>query len=166
MVDERIVPLNHPNSNFGAISNVFFDHISSKAFSMVQEEMSTSQAIEAYEAIMRDLMNLNDKGFPVFDLILLGMGDDGHTASLFPETKALNDDKNWIVENEVPQLNTSRVTLTYPTLLSAKEIMVLIKGDTKKQIYQELVSESNTTYPMQKVVNDKKGLKWVLEDSI
>ncbi len=166
MVDERIVPLNKPESNFGAIRNVFFDHISSRAFSMVQDEVPISRAIEAYETTIRDIMELNGQGFPVFDLILLGMGDDGHTASLFPGTKALSEHKKWIVKNEVPQLNTFRITFTYPTILSAKEIIVLIKGHTKKQIYNELVSGGKTTYPMQKVVNERKDLKWILEDSL
>lgn len=164
MVDERIVPLNDSRSNFGAISKVFFDRITSKSFSMVQEAMSTHETINAYESTMRDLMELNAEGFPVFDLILLGMGDDGHTASLFPRTLALKENSRWVVENKVPQLNTRRITLTYPTILSAKKIVVLIKGETKKKIYEEIVSNTETLYPMQKVMLEREDIDWILED--
>lgn len=164
MVDERIVPLNDSRSNFGAISKVFFDRITSKSFSMVQEVMSTHETINAYESTMRDLMELNAEGFPVFDLILLGMGDDGHTASLFPRTLALKENSRWVVENKVPQLNTRRITLTYPTILSAKKIVVLIKGETKKKIYEEIVSNTETLYPMQKVMLEREDIDWILED--
>lgn len=164
MVDERIVPLNDSRSNFGAISKVFLDRITSKSFSMVQEVMSTHETINAYESTMRDLMELNAEGFPVFDLILLGMGDDGHTASLFPRTLALKENSRWVVENKVPQLNTRRITLTYPTILSAKKIVVLIKGETKKKIYEEIVSNTETLYPMQKVMLEREDIDWILED--
>lgn len=164
MVDERIVPLNDSRSNFGAISKVFLDRITSKSFSMVQEAMSTHETINAYESTMRDLMELNAEGFPVFDLILLGMGDDGHTASLFPRTLALKENSRWVVENKVPQLNTRRITLTYPTILSAKKIVVLIKGETKKKIYEEIVSNTETLYPMQKVMLEREDIDWILED--
>ena len=164
MVDERIVPLNDSRSNFGAISKVFFDGITSKSFSMIQERMSTHETINAYESTMRDLMELNAEGFPVFDLILLGMGDDGHTASLFPRTLALKENTRWVVENKVPQLNTRRITLTYPTILSAKKIVVLIKGETKKKIYEEIVSNTETLYPMQKVMFEREDIDWILED--
>ena len=164
MVDERIVPLSDPSSNFGAISKVFLDRITSKSFSMVQEAMSTHETINAYESTMRDLMELNAEGFPVFDLILLGMGDDGHTASLFPRTLALKENSRWVVENKVPQLNTRRITLTYPTILSAKKIVVLIKGETKKKIYEEIVSNTETLYPMQKVMLEREDIDWILED--
>ncbi|MGB5497742.1 MAG: 6-phosphogluconolactonase [Maribacter sp.] len=166
MVDERIVPLDDSSSNFGAISKVFFNRITSNSFSMVQKGMSTHEAIKAYESTMRDLMELNAEGFPVFDLILLGMGDDGHTASLFPGTSALKENSKWVVENKVPQLNTSRITLTYPTIISAKEIMVLVKGQTKKQIYRQLISDTDTDYPMQRIVSDRKDVKWILEEHL
>lgn len=126
--------------------------------------MSTHETINAYESTMRDLMELNAEGFPVFDLILLGMGDDGHTASLFPRTLALKENTRWVVENKVPQLNTRRITLTYPTILSAKKIVVLIKGETKKKIYEEIVSNTETLYPMQKVMFEREDIDWILED--
>lgn len=164
MVDERIVPLNNPDSNFGTISKVFFNHISSKRFSMVQDGKSTNEAIMMFESAMHNLMDFNTEGFPIFDLILLGMGDDGHTASLFPSTSALKEKEKAVVVNDVPKLNTSRVTLTYPTILSANEIIVLIKGQVKKKIYEEIISNAETSYPMQKIVSERNDVKWILED--
>ncbi len=164
MVDERVVPLNDPNSNYGAIGRVFFNYIPSQSFSMMKDNLTVKEAILKYESSMKNLLEFSDDGFPVFDLVLLGMGDDGHTASLFPGTKALKEDKKVVVENEIPQLNTTRITLTYPTILCAKEIIIIIKGETKKQIYKEIHSNSETSYPMQKVVSERKDLKWILED--
>lgn len=164
MVDERTVPINDPDSNFGAISKVFMDHISSKSYSMVQENMTNEGSIFNYLAIMKDLMPHNEAGFPVFDLMLLGMGDDGHTASLFPGTLALDENEKVVVENYVPQLNTSRITLTYPTILSAKELVVLIKGEAKRQIYEDIVAKTGASYPIQKIAFERNDLKWIIQD--
>ncbi|MBT8307101.1 MAG: 6-phosphogluconolactonase [Maribacter sp.] len=164
MVDERTVPLNNPESNFGAISEVFFNHISSKCYSMVQEGKSTNEAITRYESFMKDLMHFNHDGFPVFDLILLGMGDDGHTASLFPGTIALKENNKIVVENNVPQLGTSRITLTYPAIISAEKIIVLIKGETKKKVYNEIHTKAETKYPMHKIVLEREDVIWIVGD--
>ena len=164
MVDERTVPLDDPESNFGAISEVFFNHISSKCYSMVKEDKSTKEAIKNYESLMKDLMSFNTDGFPVFDLILLGMGDDGHTASLFPGTLALEENNKIVVENKVPQLGTTRITLTYPTIISAEKIVVLIKGESKKKIYNEIHSKAETRYPIHKIVLEREDLIWITGD--
>ena len=75
---------------------------------------------------------LGENNFPVFDLILLGIGDDGHTASLFPDTKGLNESKKVVIKNSVPQLNTERITLTFPVILNASKIIILAKGAAKE----------------------------------
>ena len=92
---------------------------------MVLEGKSFEESIYIYSEELQKLPQ-SANYFPIFDLILLGMGDDGHTASLFPLTNALKEEKKWVTLNEVPQLNTQRITLTYPVLLNSKEIFVLI----------------------------------------
>jgi len=164
MVDERTVPINDPNSNYGAIDRIFFKHVSSKSSPMFHEGRTIDENVGAYEALLKEFVPLNNDGFPVFDLILLGMGDDGHTASLFPRTSALNENKRIVVRNEVPQLNTTRITLTYPAILSANGLIVLMKGEVKRQIYKEVISEVETSYPIQKIVTEYKNLKWIIQN--
>lgn len=164
IVDERIVPLNDFDSNYGAIKKLFFDYITSASFSMIKDDCTIKDSILEYESTMRELMEFNDDGFPVFDLILLGMGDDGHTASLFPKTSALKENKRIVVENNVPQLKTKRITFTYPTILSAKQIVIIIKGQTKKEIYNQIRSNIKTSFPIQNVVIKREDISWILEE--
>ena len=121
MVDERSVPLESPLSNFGNIEKIFFQYITSSKFSMVQTGVSYDKSINDYKDSIVENVPIKENGFPEFDLILLGMGDDGHIASLFPGTKALIEEKEIVVLNNVPQLDTDRITISYPVILNAKE---------------------------------------------
>ena len=161
MVDERCVPLNDTLSNYSSISKIFFKDINSQNFSMVKENFSYQLLAENYELELEKLP-ITENGFPQFDLILLGMGEDGHTASLFPNTTALLEDKKWVVLNEVPQLKTERITLTYPVILNAKEIIVLVKGNRKKEIVEEIYKEEINFYPIQKIARSHKNLTWII----
>ena len=76
---------------------------------------------------------------PVFDLVLLGLGTDGHTASLFPYTDALSVDDVWVVVNDVPQLDTRRMTLTFPVLNQASNVMFLVTGADKAAVLAEVL---------------------------
>jgi len=164
MVDERTVALSDPDSNYGAIGKVFLSHIPSQSFSMIQDNYSIKESIFAYEAALQNIVDFNEDGFPVFDLILLGMGNDGHTASLFPGTLALNEDKKAVVENNVPQLGAKRITLIYPSRKNAKQIAVIIRSESKKRIYKQIISNKQTDYPMQKIVSERSDLGWIIED--
>ena len=82
---------------------------------------------------LKDFFKLSENEFPKFDLILLGMGDDGHTASLFPFTKALNETEKIAVENFVEKLDTWRFTLTFPAINNAENIIFLVKGEDKAE---------------------------------
>jgi 6-phosphogluconolactonase len=162
MVDERCVANDDPLSNFGNIQKVFFSKIVSAKFPMVQDGISYNQSIAIYKDEIIKHIPINANGFPEFDLILLGMGDDGHTASLFPKTKALLETKELVVLNEVPQLQTKRITITYPLLLNSKEIIVIVKGESKEKIIKELYSGASNDYPMLKLANSHSNLKWLI----
>jgi 6-phosphogluconolactonase len=163
MVDERVVSIDDDSSNFGNINKVFFDGIASTRFSMIQNGISTSESIDFYQQNISTIVPIDSNGFPQFDLILLGMGDDGHTASLFPNTEALLEQKEFVVLNKVPQLNTERITLTYPILLNSKEIIVMVKGEAKSKIITELYVSKSHNYPISKIVAEHSNLKWIVD---
>ena len=163
LVDERCVSLNDAQSNYGTIKQLFFDHIASHSYSMIKEGLSVDESIQAYEADMIREITYGNDGHPIFDLMLLGMGEDGHTASLFPGTLALEEKTKTVVKNFVPKLNMDRITLTYPTIINAKELVVMIKGDKKKQIFDQLHTQEGTDFPIQKIVDEYSDLKWIIE---
>jgi 6-phosphogluconolactonase len=162
MVDERCVANDNPASNYGNIQKVFFNQIESSKFPVVREGISYKESLAFYKEEIVKHVPINANGFPEFDLILLGMGDDGHTASLFPETKALLETKEVVVLNEVPQLKTKRITLTYPVLINSKQIIVIVKGESKEEIIKELYSGASPDYPILKLINSHSNLKWLI----
>ena len=108
-----------------------------------------------------------DGKFPRFDLIFLGMGDDGHTASLFPLTKALNETEKIAVENFVEKLDTWRFTLTFPAINNAENIIFLIKGDDKAETLKEVLEGGLQTekFPSQKVRPAHGNLFWLIDET-
>ncbi|MEY4987425.1 MAG: 6-phosphogluconolactonase [Bacteroidota bacterium] len=162
LVDERCVTNEDSSSNFGNIQKVFFSKISSAKFSVVKDGFSCFQSISRYKDEIIKHVPISTNGFPVFDLILLGMGDDGHTASLFSGTKALFEKKEFVVFNEVPHLQTVRITLTFPVLKSAKEVIVILKGENKIKIVKEMYSGKPSNYPISKVAKAHSNIKWLI----
>ncbi|WP_159950335.1 6-phosphogluconolactonase [Polaribacter septentrionalilitoris] len=162
LVDERCVPINERESNFGNINKVFFSKIKANSFSVVKENKTYEECSIAYENLIKEKVEITKNGFPIFDLIFLGMGTDGHTASLFPETKGLNEKNKIVFLNKVPQLNTSRITFSYPLLFNAKEIIVLVSGEGKDEIIKEIYSNSSNKYPISVIAYQHKNLKWYI----
>jgi 6-phosphogluconolactonase len=149
--DERCVPPNHPNSNYHMAHQALLRYIDHECGNIhrMRGEIDPHAAAQQYETPLRTLVEAN--GLPRFDLILLGMGDDGHTASLFPHTTALNQTERWCVANEVAQLQTWRLTLTAPVINQARQITFLISGEKKAApLYEVLHGEHNPQeYPSQ-----------------
>jgi len=135
-VDERCVPPEHADSNWKQIKETILDVVPEARAYRVRAEHP--HGAEGYESLIRAALPSNDDAVPVFDLVLLGLGPDGHTASLFPGTAALNETQRAVVRNAVPQLNTHRVTLTFPVLNSARHRWFILRGADRRDIFREV----------------------------
>ncbi len=134
-VDERCVPPTHPDSNFRMTTEALLSKVPidpSRVFRM-EGELDPEAAAARYESAIRNNLRLEGAELPRFDLVHLGMGDDGHTASLFPHTDAINQLGRLVVANHVPQKEAWRVTLTWPVINNAAEVFFLVEGAAKAQ---------------------------------
>jgi 6-phosphogluconolactonase len=142
--DERCVPPDHPESNYRMAREAMLDHLPIPAehiHRMEAERSDRDAAARDYEAVLARLFGVSAGGQPpALDLALMGMGPDGHTASLFPHTKALEETSRWVVANHVPQLNTNRLTLTRPILNRAREALFLVAGADKAERLTEVLA--------------------------
>ena len=129
--DERAVSPDDPDSNYGMAVRALLAKVDVLAWRMRAE----IGAAEEYETIVRDRVLPGPGGsVPELDLVLLGIGGDGHTASLFPGTAALDEAKRLVVMNEVPKLGAKRMTFTYPLLNAARRVWILAAGADKREI--------------------------------
>ncbi|MFQ5864594.1 MAG: 6-phosphogluconolactonase [bacterium] len=162
--DERTVPPDHPESNYGMVKHSLLDHIAIPAENIhrIPAEMAPRQAAEEYT---RGLHGLFKEMPPHFDLILLGVGGDGHTASLFPGTDVLNENSQPVAAVFVPKLNTWRVTLTLPVLNAAREIIFLVSGSSKSEIVRRIMSVEQPTKELPaSLIHPENGMvHWMLD---
>jgi len=129
--DERCVPPDHPDSNYRMAREALLDHVPlpSDQIHRMRGEADPMTAAAAYESELNAL--LSGAGRPALDMVLLGLGDDAHTASLFPGTPALNERERWVAAQHVPKLDAWRLTLTPPALNAAREAVFLVSGAGK-----------------------------------
>ena len=164
--DERNVLPDEDESNFLMASQTFFKplKISKRNICRWHTEIEPPENIAAeYAAKVVKFF----KGFPKFDLILLGMGDDGHTASLFPHTEALREKTKIACANFVGKLDTTRLTLTFPVINNARSAMFLVKGADKSAALREVLEGDfqPETYPSQAVKLHDGELSWLVDDA-
>ena len=132
--DERQVPPDNPDSNFRMANEAMLSKVSipaSHVFRMKGEYQETDRAAVEYEQELRDFFHVAVGEFPRFDLVMLGMGPDGHMASLFPGTKALDEEQRLVTSNWVGKFYTHRITMTAPVLNSAACVMFMVNGKDK-----------------------------------
>jgi 6-phosphogluconolactonase len=141
-VDERAVPPDHPDSNYRMTREALLDHVPLHAEQIhrMEGELEPEVAAARYEAELRNSFRLEGGELPRFDLVSLGMGPDGHTASLFPHTEALHERSRLVTANHVPQMDTWRITLTWPVINRGASVFFLIGGDDKAQILNEVIT--------------------------
>jgi 6-phosphogluconolactonase len=134
--DERCVPPDHPDSNYRMAREALIDRAPIPAANVhrVRTEEGSAAAVAAYyERELRTFFALEVEDVPRFDLILLGMGPDGHTASLFPGSPALDETRRLVVPNSIDYMPHERVTFTFPVLNAARVIAFLITGRDKAE---------------------------------
>jgi 6-phosphogluconolactonase len=163
--DERSVPPDHQDSNYRMANEALLSHVTVKAHRMHAE----AGEAEAYEKLVRKRIAETRDGVPIFDLILLGMGGDGHTASLFPGTKALDERNRLVVMNEVPQMKTRRMTFSYPLINAARHVWVLVPGADKRDRVRECLDAlakptGERPYPIVGVQPTHGELIWWLDE--
>jgi 6-phosphogluconolactonase len=140
-VDERCVPPDDADSNFRMTREALLDHVplKSEQIHRMEGELEPDDAAARYEEHLKKSFGLKGAGIPRFDLVQLGMGPDGHTASLFPHTDALHVNDRLVTANYVEKLDMWRVTLTRPVINAARQVFFLIAGTDKAMILNEVM---------------------------
>ena len=164
--DERAVPPDHPDSNYRMANETLLSHVPIPAENIhrIHAELDPESAAEDYEEQLRAYFNLKNGALPRFDLIMLGLGEDGHTASLFPGSSALKEMSRQVASTWVEEKKTFRITLTYPVLNHAAEIEFLISGGGKAQILRDVLHpQGAATYPAQGIKPENGRLLWLLD---
>jgi 6-phosphogluconolactonase len=166
--DERHVSQDDPDSNYRMAKETLLSKVpipSANIFPIPAENPDASAAAAAYEQTLRSFFALKPGEFPRFDLVLLGLGPDGHAASLFPETAALQEKSRLVVANWVAKLKTSRITLTLPVLNAARCVAFLVSGTEKAAVLHEVL-EGNAPaekYPSRLVQPSEGKLIWFID---
>ena len=162
--DERTVPPDHADSNYRMAKETLLDHIDIPAGNVhrMAGELDPEIAASKYEDEIRQVFNLKQGDVPRFDIILLGMGADGHTASLFPGTDALDETQRLVVANRVPQMDTVRLTLTYPVLNNARLVLFVVAGEDKADAARQCSLSANPP-PAGRVQPHDGQLVWLLD---
>ncbi len=163
--DERCVPPDHPESNYRMAEEALFSKVpvpKSNLFRIPAEMDPPSSAARAYEQTLR--LHFKSSNLPKFDLILLGLGEDGHTASLFPDTPAVAEKVRWVAANYVEKLSAYRITLTFPVINNAARVVFAVGGSAKAAMMKEVLAEkTGRRLPAQMVAPVSGELVWLVD---
>jgi 6-phosphogluconolactonase len=166
--DERHVPPDHPESNYRMAHEALLSKVpvpAGNVYRVAGEDLDADRAARQYEQTLREFFQPAAGAYPRFDLILLGMGPDGHTASLFPGTTALQEESRWVVANRVEKLKTDRITFTRPVINSAKVVMFLVGGADKAVTLKEVLegTQSPELFPSKLIHPTSGQLIWLVD---
>ncbi|MDH5570761.1 MAG: 6-phosphogluconolactonase [Gammaproteobacteria bacterium] len=174
--DERMVPRDHIDSNYRMAKESLLSHVpipTANIFPMVSEKLDSEYSenhiqnyVDNYYHCLNQYLDKTDAGVPCFDLIKLGIGTDGHTASLFPDTTILNEEQLAVSKVYVEKLNSWRVSLTYPVLEAADKVLFLVCGKDKADIVRAIFNREQTAhnFPVSRIAY-KHTACWYLDSA-
>lgn len=164
--DERCVPPDDPQSNFRMARESLFvpGAVPEKSVARMRGEIDPQIAAQEYQDGLDVLATQRGETVYRHDLILLGVGDDGHTASLFPETTALQEQVRKVVANFVPKIETWRITFTYPLINQARHVCFLANANKNPALVEEIL-DGDQQFPAARVVPVDGDLTWILAES-
>jgi len=167
-VDERWVPWRSPESNYGIARRQLFDHVSipGEQIHAADISLSPSETAQAYESILAAVFQPVAGRLPRFDLMLLGVGEDGHTASLFPSHPALNQTRRWVIPVAgAPKPPPVRMTMTLPVINNARHVVFVAAGPSKSNILSKVLNYSleQPELPARRVNPSNGELQWFVD---
>jgi 6-phosphogluconolactonase len=166
--DERHVPPDHPDSNYRMAYEALLAKVPVRpenVFRIRGEDKDADPAARQYEKFLQDFFHLSPGQLPRFDLVLLGLGPDGHTASLFPGTTALTEQHRLVVANWVEKFKTFRITFTFPVLNAAAWVLFLCSGKDKAATLREVLENPSANLPAQGVRPTNGRLIWFVDEA-
>ncbi|MDB9822597.1 6-phosphogluconolactonase [Deltaproteobacteria bacterium] len=164
-VDERCVPENDTASNYGEARRDFLDivPIPSDQIHNMPVEVSPEEGAQSYQQELIKFFRLKRGELPVFDLIFMGIGPDGHTASLFPGNRALEENKRLILSVKGGDPRVHRLTMTFPVLNNARKTAFLVSGNSKSEILWKVLKQRQKGLPAQMIKPVKGELIWLID---
>jgi 6-phosphogluconolactonase len=166
--DERHVPPTDPESNYRMANEAMLSKVPvppQNIFRISSEEKDSELAAKQYEQTLIKFFDLTAGEFPRFDLVLLGLGPDGHTASLFPDSTALRETNRLVVANWIEKFKTHRITLTLPVLNNAAAVEFLVSGKEKAGIVHQVLDGDGNQFPSQMIRPRDGRLVWLLDQA-
>jgi 6-phosphogluconolactonase len=166
--DERWVPHDHPDSNYKLAQDELFSKVPvdpERIFPMPTEDLAPEEAAVRYAETLSRIFDIQMGEIPSFDLLFLGMGDDGHTASCFPDTEAVREAERVVVANFVPKLGSYRLTITPPVMQSAEHVVVMVAGEGKAPALREVLEGDYNpdVYPSQLLRKCTGKVIWLVD---
>lgn len=163
--DERCVSPDHPDSNYGMIKRLLLDHVPVKnVYRMKGEYENPEIAAEEYEQTINEVFELKPDEIPSFDLMLLGIGEDGHVASLFSNNIKSNFKASLVVSNYINNLKASRISLAFNLINCSLNNIYLIHGKSKNEIVCQLANGEGAYYPIYDIEFLETSSKWIITD--
>jgi len=160
--DERAVPFDHPDSNYGMVQDALLVHPAVQAarvYRMPVDSHDLDAAAHDYDSTLRRVLGTP----PCFDVVLLGLGEDGHTASLFPGQSAIDEEERYVVATAAPRI-APRLTLTRPALRAARTLVFLVTGAAKQAPLAQILSATGTVaLPAARVAREAARVTWIVD---
>ncbi|HEX7196702.1 MAG TPA: 6-phosphogluconolactonase [Candidatus Limnocylindria bacterium] len=162
--DERAVPPDHPDSNFGVAYGMLLSQLPGvrpdRIHRMPAEAPDLDAAALSHESELRLAFGARGEAPPAFDLIWLGMGPDGHTASLFPDSEGLDEHERWVIGNFAPSRDAWRMTLTFPVLNAGRDVLFVVTGADKADAIRD-IRAGGSSLPAARVDGDQ--VEWLID---